>query len=263
MLINGKELSIGPFADLIEANLSGAYLREANLREANLEGADLSEANLKGADLLRAYLSGADLSEANLSGAYLSEANFIGANLKGADLSGAYLSGADLSGADLSGAYLMGAYLIGANLKGAYLSFADLSGAYLREANLSGANLSEAYLMGAYLSGAKNISSLTAATLNICPEGDLIGYKKLRDQIICKLKIPASAKRSNAAGRKCRAEYAIVLEGEGYSIYNREFEYRIGETVCPTESFCEDRWTECASGIHFYLTPEEAKEHIG
>ena len=46
----------------------------------------------------------------------------------------------------------------------------------------------------------------------ILPEGDIIGYKKCRDGVIVKLLIPIKAKRSHAFGRKCRAEYAKVLE---------------------------------------------------
>jgi hypothetical protein len=148
-----------------------------------------------------------------------------------------------------------------ADLRGADLRGADLRGADLRGADLRGADLRGADLRGADLRGAKDIPPLIAATLNICAEGDLIGYKKLCDSTICKLKIPAAAKRSNATGRKCRAEYAIVLEGEGNSIYSPSFVYYIGETVRPTKLFCEDRWEECASGIHFYLTREEAENH--
>jgi hypothetical protein len=88
----------------------------------------------------------------------------------------------------------------------------------------------------------------------------LIGYKKLAGGVICKIKIPAAAKRSNATGRKCRAEYAIVLEGEGFSKHDRDFKYVVGETVRPTTPFNENRWEECASGIHFFLTRSEAED---
>jgi hypothetical protein len=98
-------------ADLICADLRGAYLRGADLSRANLRGANLSNADLSGANLRGADLSNADLSEANLRGADLR-----GANLSNADLSEANLRGADLSGVDLSYADLRGAYLRGADL---------------------------------------------------------------------------------------------------------------------------------------------------
>jgi hypothetical protein len=186
------------------------------------------------------------------------------ANLSGANLSGAYLSGANLSGANLSGAYLSGAYLSGANLSGAYLSGAYLSGANLSGANLSGANLSGAYLSGANLSGAKN-ADLAIAMTRILPEGQLIGYKKCRNGVIVKLQIPAKAKRSHAFGRKCRAEYAKVLHiygaDEAYSTHDSTFVYHKGEIVRPDK--WDDDWTnECSSGVHFFITREEAEAYV-
>ena len=161
--------------------------------------------------------------------------------------------------ADLRNANLSGAILRNADLRNADLRNANLSGANLSGANLSGAILRDAILRDANLSDAKNISPLVAAQLLICPEGDIIGWKKLRGGVICKLRIPADAKRSNATGRKCRAEYAMVLESGGNSQHN-DMEYIVGEIVRP-DSFDPDRWSECSHGIHFFLTKEEAEAY--
>ena len=177
------------------------------------------------------------------------------ANLSGANLSGANLSRADLSGANLSGAYLSRADLSVADLSWANLIRADLSGA-----NLSGANLSVAYLSGAYLSGAKNIPAHVDDVTCILPDGDLIGWKKLADGTICKLRIPADARRSNATGRKCRAEFVDVLEGAGVSAHDGKTRYAPGLRVTCDE-WCEDRWKECAGGIHFFITRGEAERY--
>ncbi len=183
-----------------------------------------------------------------------------------ADLTDADLSRADLTDADLSGANLRGADLSGANLTDADLSRADLSRADLSRADLSRADLRGADLTDANLRGAKNAEYAFALT-NILPAGDLIGWKKLRGDLICKLRIPAAAKRSNATGRKCRAEFAKVLEiwdGDksvetGMSKYDEDFIYRIGETVKPKTPFDDDRWDECSSGIHFFISRIEAE----
>ncbi|KAF1692686.1 pentapeptide repeat-containing protein [Pseudoxanthomonas koreensis] len=222
-----------------------------------------ARADLSCANLSCAYLSGADLSGANLSCAYLSGANLScaylsGANLSCANLSCAYLSGADLSGADLSGANLSGADLSGADLSGADLSCANLSGADLSGANLSGADLS-----GANLSGAKGADYAIAQT-RILPEGSLIGWKKCNGGVTVKLRIPEGAKRSHAFGRKCRAEYVEVLEvigaEVGISSHDGKTEYRVGETVRP-DSWSDDWQTECANGIHFFITRLEAENY--
>ena len=171
-------------------------------------------------------------------GAAVKLAYKCGANLRGADLSGANLRGADLSGADLRGA--------------------NLSGANLRGADLYGANLSSANL-----SSAKN-AELAIARTRILPEGDLIGWEKCQGGKIVKLHIPLDAKRSHAFGRKCRAEFADVIEiSEGNSArstYDEDFVYKVGERVTPKE--WSDDWTqECAGGIHFYITRIEAENH--
>ena len=235
------------------ANLFGASLFGANLSGANLFGADLSRANLFGANL-----SGADLSGANLSGANLSRANLSGASLFGADLSGANLFGANLSGANLSRADLPRANLFGADLFGA-----DLSGANLSRANLFGAD---------YIEKAKNLFYPIA-----CPEiGAFVGWKKARaktsgHECIVKLEITEDAVRSSAAGRECRCSKATVLEIqdlEGNALEqaavsgrDKNFHYIPG-TVVSVSDFDENRWNECSTGIHFYITREEAARHI-
>ena len=153
--------------------------------------------------------------------------------------SAANLHGADLRSADLYGANLSSANLHDADLHGANLHSADLRNADLRQTNLEGTKL---------------------PPLSILPEGDIIGYKKLCDGTICKLLIPSNARRSNSTRRKCRAEFATVLEGEGYSQYNPWFKYKKGETV-KCDKWDEDWRNECSGGIHFFITRAEAEEY--
>ena len=183
----------------------------------------------------------------------------INVDLRGADLYDADLRGANLSGANLSGANLSCADLSGANLSGADLRGADLRGANLRDANLRGADLRDANLRGA-----NNVDTAIAMT-RILPEGTLIGWKKLRDGVIAKLMIPEYAKRSHAFGRKCRAEFAEVLELHGaevgYSQHDSTFVYRVGDVVKP-DLWSEDWQEECANGIHFFITRLEAEQYV-
>jgi len=136
---------------------------------------------------------------------------------------------------------------------------ADLRGADLRGADLSEANLSEANL-----SGAENVPFIPMA----CPDtGSFIGWKKSIESRIVQLEVPADAKRSSATGRKCRCDKAKVIsitniEGdknfaEAYSWNNSNFVYKVGEMVS-VEDFCEDRFRECAPGIHFFVNRQEA-----
>lgn len=193
-------------------------------------------------------------------------------NMK-ADLSNADLSYADLSYADLRGADLTGADLSYADLSHANLSGANLSGADLRNANLSGADLSHADLRNA-----KNLyhplhcpsnGSFTAykKTLYIRDDGKSCGY------CIVELFVPSDAKRSSATSFKCRCDKCYVKNmwsidddnygknvDVSYSKRNPLFEYRKGMLV-KVDNFCEDRWEECAAGIHFFVDKKEAERY--
>ena len=243
--------------------------------------ADLSNAELCYADLCNADLCCADLNNADLYYADLRSANFRGANLRDADLRGANLRDADLRGTDFRGANLRGADLRDANLRGAYLLNADLMGADLSEANLRSAYLLNADLMGADLRGANLRNADLSGTKNVpyvpmvCPEkGDFIGWKKAdgnKNKVIVKLHIPSDAKRSSATTRKCRCSKAEVIaiynldgteagETTCHSDYDKNFIYEIGKTVEVTD-FSENRWNECAKGIHFFISRQEAIDY--
>jgi len=131
------------------------------------------------------------------------------------------------------------------------------------KANLVGADLVGADLVGADLRGAEG-AGLAIAMTRILPDGDLIGWKKCRGDVIVKLKIPVEAKRSSAFGRKCRAEYADVLEVSGAEFgigqHDGKTKYVVGERVIPDK--WDDNWQEeCSHGIHFYITRLEAENH--
>ena len=253
----------------------------ANLFGANLRGANLSDADLRCANLFGANLRGANLSDADLRCANLSDADLRGANLRNADLRGANLSDADLRCANLSNADLFGANLRGANLSDANLRNADLRNADLRNADLCRADLSNADLRCADLRNADLCradlceASIDQMMWNIytvfyplqCPEsGSYIGYKKASGLVV-ELEIPADARRSSATSRKCRASKAKVLSitdingnpagGQVKSNYDPNFVYAIGETVEVTD-FDDNRWNECSTGIHHFITRAEA-----
>ena len=172
------------------------------------------------------------------------DANLRDADLCGADLRGANLRGANLRDVNLCGANLYGADLCGANLYDANLYDADLRGANLRDAK------------GCYLS---------------CPtEGSFIGWKKASGHIV-KLRILEDARRSSATGHKCRCDKAYVMEiqnmdgtkSNAYTVHSdrdQNFVYTVGATV-EVPDFDDNRWSECAPGIHFFIDRRAAVEY--
>ena len=171
--------------------------------------------------------------------------------------------------ADLTRADLTRADLTRADLTGADLTRADLTRADLTRANLTGADLTRANLTRArHLDSSKNVNYPIA-----CPEkGSFTAFKKVRNNIIVELEIPADALRSSATSRKCRCSKAKViaftnLDGSEadidvvYSSYDSDFAYRVGEVVS-VDNFNTNRWNECAPGIHFFITRQEAVNYI-
>ena len=231
---------------------------ESNGIRADLSGVDLEYADLDGADLRNANLSGADLRSANLRSANLWYADLRGANLRDASLGCADLGYADLGGANLGGADLRGADLRDADLRGANLGHANLY-----DADFSGADLGGADLWSTDLSCVKNIFFPMA-----CPEkGSFIAFKKAGCYII-ELFIPSNAKRCSATSRKCRCSKAKVISittpsgdktniTEVHSNYDPNFIYKLGEYV-EVKNFDDNRWNECSTGIHFFITRQEA-----
>ena len=282
----------------MRANLNDVDLRENNLKRVDLYRATLRGANLQGVNLYGAILAGADLTGADLESANLESAILCRANLVDTNLSHAWLNRADLSSANLSRAKLNCASLVDANLSSGNLFdvnlsntnlyFTNLSHAYLYCTNLSHANMSctnlsyaqlcdadfhytdlcQVNIIGANLNYAKNMPFIPYA----CPDtGSFIGYKKAGNFII-KLEIPSDAKRCSGTGRKCRCDKAKVLSiqyideyiscdyKEIASDYDKNFIYRVGETV-EEPNFNENRWVECAKGIHFFINRQEAVEY--
>lgn len=242
------------------ANLSGADLRNIDLQGVILYGADLSGAILSDTNLSKVNLGGAILRKANLCCTNLSEVNLLGA-----DLTGAYLRNARLCNACMREANLNQTILIEANL-----CQADLTEANLCKTDLRGANLCKACLIGANVNGIKYNESTAFYALQCPEEGSFIGYKTAQGLII-KLEITADAKRSSATSRICRCDKAKVLSitspdgkikrSEIFSNHDPDFVYRVGEMVSVND-FDDDRWNECSTGIHFFLTREEAVQYM-
>ena len=141
--------------------------------------------------------------------------------------------------------------------------------AIMTDADMRGADMTDAIMTGAIMSGAIMRGARNLFIPIACPEdGEFIGFKKCRDNYIVRLKITADAMRSSSTSRKCRCSKAEVLSittvdgkddgtTEAVSQHDKNFVYRVGETVEVTE-FDENRFNECTPGIHFFITREEA-----
>ena len=97
--------------------------------------------------------------------------------------------------------------------------------------------------------------------------GAFLGYKKCFNDLLVQLLIPADAKRTSATLHSCRTNKAKVLSiknfdgsrsyDEAVSLVDPNFIYRVGQWL-EVGNFNEDRWFDSTTGIHYWLTPEEA-----
>lgn len=238
------------FAAKHDISLSQAFLSSLDIfigknqiciKDADLSGLRLNDSLLDYAFFTKCNLQEADFHRANLQGATFSNSNLSRVNFYRADLTGCSFENVDLTGA--------------------IFTYAILENIYFHNVKLD----THAILEHVYFHNVKLDPSF-AAKLSICPAGNIIVWKKLREGV-CKLLIPEDAARSNGISRHCRASHAIVLElpegcQEGHSFYDEHFIYRVGDTVYPRDPFNYDRWKKCASGIHFFVTREEAEEYV-
>ena len=232
-----------------------------DIKEVIINGITLEEILNKHKKWLKHEKGGekADLSDTDLRHVDLRGRNLTSVNLSYADLSYASLSCADLSYADLIDTDLFHVDLSCTNLSNANLNGADLSATNFNNANLKYANLKDI-----------KYNECTSFFFFFFPEeGSLIGYKNASYKIV-KLLITEDAKRSSATTRKCRCSKAKVLSitnignteeyNEVISFHDKSFVYKVGEIV-EVKDFDENRWNECSTGIHFFLTREEAVKY--
>lgn len=248
------------FAAILDSHDKWLRFGDSHGKRADFTNCDLDGIDLRGVNLSRAIFTNACLTFATLAGAGLRHAKFTGACMWHADLKCADLSGSDINNANL-----------------AHVNFghADLS-----DVDFTGSDMTGCYIGYANLTNTKGLPPIA------CPEeGAFIGYKKCIHMqtgvpVIVKLRILENAKRSSALTSKCRCSAAEVLSitdidgndlGEGTAIStfadaDRDVgyiptKYFVGDRV-EVPNFCDNRWVECAAGIHFFTSRSAAVNYI-
>ena len=291
--MSGMDLS---FVDFTDAYLYGANLSGSDLTGADFSGAYMEEANLNGAKINNAHFNKAYMRCATLTGAEISHSSFEGANLNEASLMNAVISYTRMEGTRMVRAVItdVSLYVVlmgGADLGGASFEGSKLGSVNMRMANIQSANFTSscitesccfehAHLTNATFTSASisKDTSFDFADLHRCEfDGDeknrlgrildrpVTGYKKSREGDIVTLEIPKGAIVFSINNSKCRTNRAKVTDTDGKpelsSIFDKEFKYRVGDEIAPTGGFELMYNVECAPGIHFFLTREEAEAY--
>ncbi|MGL5439240.1 MAG: pentapeptide repeat-containing protein [Filifactoraceae bacterium] len=199
--------------------------------------------------------------------------DFSNSNLRNMDFTGSDFEKCTFCGTDFTNSKLRNVRAEGCSFENANFSNAIISGGSFRYANLKNANFSGTVCNYALFEYAE-LDGITTDeyTRNFglrCPiKGAFIGYKKCEDGRIVTLLILEESLRTSATWRACRTNKAKVLKvesmdervtyKEAYSLAKEGFCYKVGEVV-EVEDFNTDRWIDSTTGIHFFMTKEEAR----
>jgi len=268
-----------------------AELLRVRIGSARLSGIDFVDASgldLRGLDIRGIVFTNVNFSHCNLSHVSMEDALFRNCTFTFASIDWAHLDGARFVDCNLRNVYFCRTTATRSRFTNCDLTYAkfteaDVSDAYFGDSTLDQTDFGFAKMCRADLDEALKTETIRNGMPIMCPEkGGFTAYKQCVDkltgrEIVVELYIPASAKRTSSTSRKCRASAAKVKgfyrksgdkiskeDAKNYhavSHYNSLFEYKIGDTVVPQHPFEENRWHECASGIHFFLTFEEAAKY--
>lgn len=231
------KISLEELKGILEERTPGDRLdlREREFRDMDLTGWDLSKIDFTLSSFQNVVLNHADFHDSSVHNVL-----FDGSSMHGANFENACMRTASLRRCDLGEA----------NIKGA-----DLFGAVLEDANLEGI-----------------ISDENTKWFRLhCPEkGAFLGYKKCVNDRLVQLLIPEDALRTSATLPCCRCSKAKVLTiksfdyqeefDEAWSLVDENFVYKKGQWV-EVKDFNKDRWYDSTTGIHIWLTREEAKAY--
>ena len=198
------------------------------------------------------------------------DCNFVNAEFNDCDLTDVEMrNGANFAKASFDNCNFKDANCYGAIFRDTAFWDADLTNVKMLEADFTNADFARCKL--------DNImyDECTCGIALACPEkGSFTAFKKAKlyndNNCIVELQVPADALRSSATTRKCRVSKATVvaiytMDGKSvkqnaYSTHTRSFVYKIGKTV-EVKNFDKNRWNECSSGIHCFITKREAEQY--
>lgn len=264
--IDGKDGGVR--ADLTGANLNNADLTDVDFRRAILDkaslcGAKIEYADMRGVSLISAYIERAEIRNTYLTNSMLCDASMVDVFMRGC-----YMSSANMKHVQITDTVIKSTDFWHVNLTEAKILYTTIINVDFNETNFSNVYLRGTEIINSGLDSALNPPRIPMA----CPEtGSFIGWKQCVGRRIVELEIPADAKRSSGTTRKCRCDKAFVksikdVSGtkeytEALSYHDNRFVYKVNETVY-VPNYCKNRFVNCAEGIHFYTTRQEAVDYI-
>lgn len=251
-----------------------ARVKKSNISKVKIVG-ELYELNMAGVGFDNVDFSSARLSLTNFESAVFYDCVFDGLIIYSTAFTDAHFYRCSFRNTSFTGIELSESVFNECDLTNARFRSCSLDNVIFTYGDLTDANFTNSQMFGIEIGASTIVKNTQNLPPIACPEkGSFTAFKTLidgnGDQVIAELLIPENAERCSAATKKCRASEAKVIHlynaktGEtvddikAYSTYTPSFEYEVGKTVKPKWGFDRNRWRECASGIHFFLTYQEA-----
>ena len=241
----------------------------------NLSGLDLHNVDLSDLDLRHAILYNTNLRGANLKNSVLSHAT-----IHNADLSYANLDYTACGFADIFHSSLRGATVQNASFRHTLFDLIDLNNITINHTDFTYSTFHKSNIISAGIAcfsyatfkecGVVFTGNTSLHSCGMIVDAPIRGYKKCdtngNGPTIVTLEIPRGAIVFSINGSKCRTNKAIVrsIDGDGideaHSFFDEEFVYRVGDELV-IDDFDLRYNVECGTGIHFFLTKEEAENY--
>lgn len=249
----------------------------AELNGVTIRNIDLSGINFNFVTFTNVKFWGVKMDETTFNNATLMGVSFINCNLSRSSFVNTELHKTNFTYSSLNDANLSCSRWFSCNLwnVSCVKSIWDVSNVFyteFRECAFTGCSANGANWLNMFFTNVKDAPNTMPM---VCPEtGSFIGWKQAQygeNYYTVKLEIPEDALRSSGTSRKCRCSKAKVLAIQNfdgtdadvpcvYSKYCENFKYEVGKVV-EEPNFTKDRWIDCASGIHFFMTRQEAIDY--
>lgn len=283
--------------DFMYANMYEAMFNHSSLSQDNFDYADLRFTNFYQMSIAScsfkmcngqcASFKNSKLNYCGFTGAYLHQlvvvnTSFFSDYFEGATITKSTFLNASIVMCDFNNSILIGSVFDGLGIDAPKSHFDN---AVLSDTKFIDVDFTNTVGLSLFGTSAKISDCTNVPCPMACPShGSFVGWKKGRvinkngkeSYCIIKLEIPETARRSSATSRKCRADKVKVLEiqhlnGRKYpadtvalpfcTLPVTNTQYVVGKITKCSEKFETDRWKECASGIHFFITRREAENY--
>lgn len=279
-------------AVLRDSNIQGAVFDNSNLTGVIFDNAKGKHTRFYNSKLYNASFDNVNIDYAQFSLAYIKNTNFTNSNLREATFHGAYLRSVKFYKTNIENGSFSDAHLDNIKFDDCNMSYTNFDGANIVD------SIDSIFASKSNIVNGKNIEYMKGKILT----DNIIGYKKCRrmngmsisefksqcnplllpsnpfipgpmylphsaskeDEVIVTLEIPRGAVVFSINGHKCRTNKAKVIAIDGADkamSLNYQTSYYVGDEFTIYNFNCVYN-KECAEGIHFFLTREEAEKYI-